>query len=376
MNYSQSPHLPIEFRLAVACCRAAFDAAAAENVRACASSGVDWNLFVAVAGRHRIEGLAWSSLDRLGIAVPTEIKERLSARARSIADHNLRAAAESARLVKAFGEAGIDLLFIKGLTVAKLAYGNPYLKMGADLDILAPLDRITDAAALLGTRGYRPVVPATSHPARLAAWHRRRKESVWVSEETRLHLELHGRLAENPHLIREIGLSSPRQMVEVAAGIVLPTLARDPLFAYLCVHGTSSGWHRLKWLADLAALLDGVDERQIDRLYAASQGLGAGRAAGQALLLAHLLFETPIGAALKQRLGDDRGTRWLVRIALSQMAGRADLKETTDVRFGTLTIHLTQLLLARGWTATVKEASRKTGEVIRNLAARVAGRAH
>ncbi len=265
-------------------------------------------------------------------------------------------------------------MFIKGLAVARLAYGNPFLKMSWDLDLLVPSSRITEAAALLGTMGYRLVVPDTTDPATLAAWHRRRKESVWVHDGIGLHLELHGRLAESPRLIPQIGLSSPRQEVEVAAGIVLPTLAPDPLFAYLCVHGSSSGWHRLKWLADLAGLVDGLGEGELRRLYTASQALGADRAAGQALLLLRLLFDIPIGIDLARQLERDRPTRWLVRIALAQMAGRRDLKEPTEIRFGTLTIHLSQMLLMRGWTGAAREGWRRGRQIIANAATRAAGK--
>jgi len=76
----------------------------------------------------------------------------------------------------------------------------------------------------------------------------------------------------------------------VAPGIRLPTLARDEQFAYLCVHGASSAWFRLKWISDLAGVLHGQSGEMIERLFERSQALGAERAAGQALLLADRLF--------------------------------------------------------------------------------------
>ncbi len=371
MNSHQSADLPTEFRLVAACCRWAYSGGGAESIVE-AARGADWERAAAVARRHRVEGLVWHALSNLGVSLPEPVAHSLSASARSIADHGLRSAAESLALRRAFGAADIDLLFIKGLTVARLAYGNPFLKMSWDLDVLVPPGRVADAASILGKMGYRLVIPTDL--ATLAAWHRRRKESVWINGGSGLHLELHGRLAESPHLIPRIGLSSPRQEVEIAAGIVLPTLAPDELFAYLCVHGSSSGWHRLKWLADLAGVVDGLGEGEMRRLYAASQALGAGRAAGQALLLLRLLFEIPIGGDLARQLERDRPTRWLVRIALAQMAGRRDLKDPTEVRFGTLTIHLSQMLLTRGWTGAAGEAWRRMRQIVDNMAARAAGK--
>lgn len=366
MNYRQSAILPTEFRLATACCRWAFAGGSAETILD-RSREVDWQRFVAVVGRHRVEGLVWHSLDSLSVPLPAEVDESLSASARSIADHGLRAAAESARLLKAFEQAGVPLLFIKGLTLGKLAYSNPFLKMSWDIDVLIPLAQVAEAAVLLEEMGYRRVLPAGAVDRReLEAWHRRRKESVWVHAGKQLHLELHGRLPDSPWLIKEVGIDSLRQLVEVAPGIVLPTLARDELFAYLCVHGALSAWHRLKWLADCAALLDGIGEDEIGRLYAASQALGAGRATGLALLLTHMLFEVDIGDNLARRLAADRTTRWLVRIALNQLAGREDLKEPTERTFGTVMIHFSHLLLAPRWSLKWRELRRKAGEAIRN----------
>ena len=80
-----------------------------------------------------------------------------------------------------------------------------------------------------------------------------------------------------------LDVHSPAQEVEIAPGIALPTLADEELFAYLAVHGASSAWFRLKWIADFAAILDARTGAEIERIYQKSQVLGAGRAAGQAL---------------------------------------------------------------------------------------------
>jgi hypothetical protein len=72
--------------------------------------------------------------------------------------------------------------------------------------------------------------------------------------------------------------------------------------------------------------------------------LGAGRTAAQALLLACWLF--PIladNAPLAIALRSDRVISWLAARSLAQLCG----PEPRSRRFGTATIHLTQLLLTR-----------------------------
>ena len=117
------------------------------------------------------------------------------------------------------------------------------------------------------------------------------KEWPWVGSDG-IVLDLHVRLADNPALLPVIGARSPTQDVEVSPGITLPTFQNEELFAYLCVHGASSAWFRLKWISDFAALASRFEPAELDRLYQRSQELGAGRAAGQALLLADRLFGT------------------------------------------------------------------------------------
>ena len=110
--------------------------------------------------------------------------------------------------------------------------------------------------------------------------------------------------------------SSPQpSLCQVAKGIELPTLGKDELFAYLAVHGASSAWFRLKWITDFAALLHGESADEIERLYARSQQLGAGRAAAQALLLAEQIYGIGTGDRLHKRLRGDPVNRWLERIA-------------------------------------------------------------
>jgi hypothetical protein len=333
-----------EFAFALECCRWNFPSAAMPPVRP--PEGLDWERFVRLVQFHRIEGLVWKCLAADKAGQPEDAVRALSGRATSIAANNLQAAAESAALLKAFELAGIPLLFVKGLTLAALAYGTLSTKAGVDIDLLVDWDDLPQATALLRERGYRLVQPGEPVTAeQLKTWHRRRKESAWVRSDPPLQVDLHSRLADNPRLIPSIGTKSPRQSVEVAPRISLPTLAPEELFAYLAVHGASSAWFRLKWIADFAALVSQAGPEEIEHLYRRSQELGAGRAPAWALILADGLFETLRDVPdLKRRLEADNTNRRLVEIAFRLLA-REDPIEPTSVRFGTAPIHYTQLLL-------------------------------
>lgn len=266
--------------------------------------------------------------------------------------------ADSARVRDAIEQADIPVLFVKGMSNAALAYSQPLLKMSWDIDILIDPDDLPEAGQALRKLGYWPIVPKTD----LAKWHIRRKESVWTNGVT--HVELHTRLADNESLIPSIDVHSPKQSIALPGGVSLPTLAGDELFAYLCVHGASSAWFRLKWVVDLAALLHGLPVGEIDRLFNRSQSLGAGRSAGQALLLSSELFNTPLSPELRRQLEGDRAVQRMVSFARRQMSGALELGEPTEVRFGTFGIHASQLFLLPGVRFKAAEAFRQVRDMV------------
>ncbi|HEX2724888.1 MAG TPA: nucleotidyltransferase family protein, partial [Beijerinckiaceae bacterium] len=250
------------------------------------SGSIDWGEVLRLARRHRVQSLVARGLERLGIEAPAGIRQD----ARRIVEDNLRAADECARLADRFAAGGIDLLFVKGLSLSKLAYGDPFIKMSADIDLLVEAAELVGAAALLEELGYRRQVPTRSP---LATWHRLHKESLW--RRPRHLVELHHRLSDNPALLDGVGMGSARQQVEIFPGSKLATLARDPLVIYVAIHGASSGYFRLKWLADFAALLSGADDAEVDRLQCTANACGAGHAFAASVALAAEIFGTPAG---------------------------------------------------------------------------------
>lgn len=355
MDYRQRPSETTEFMLTLECCRWAFAGGHGGAVADLARQ-VDWRRMAQIARRHRVHGHVWRCLRSLDAAVPDGTAGGLASEAALIAQQNLRAAHQSGLLLDAFTRAGLPLIFVKGLTLGRLAYPDPLTKMSLDIDMLVAADGVTTGAAVLRQLGYRLILPdAALKTGQLERWHRRRKESVWRSPDG-VQLDLHSRLADNPDMLVGIDAGSPTQQVEVAPAILLPTLAPDQLFAYLCVHGASSAWFRLKWIADIAALLHGHTPHEVEQLYARSQSLGAGRAADQALLLADRAFGTLGGSALRQELARSTASRWLANAAWSQVTQE---RAPTERLLGTATIHFTQMFLRPGPGFALREAWRQ-----------------
>jgi hypothetical protein len=350
-----------EFDLAVACCRWP---PSPTRVRDAAEAGIDWDHFEKVVRRQRVEPIAFAALRQAEVEIPDSIASRLSAETDRTRRQNLVLAAECERLRRHLEAAAIPSLFVKGLTLAVLAYGGIGSKKGWDIDLLVEPEDVPRTSELLRTLGYRMISPPeNAEPAQMAVWMKHMKEMLWTHGQNNAAIELHWSLTDNPRLMPELSTASPRQDVEIAPGIKLPTLQRDELFAYLCVHGGSSAWFRLKWVADLAALISGASDVEIERLHRRSIELGAGRASAAALLLIERLFDRPLPHALR-RLRRNRINRLLVQLAVSRMQAARGAGEPTELRFGTVGIHASQLLIVPGFAGKVLELWRQLAAIL------------
>lgn len=308
-----------EFLLAAACCRWPPSAARDAAVRAAAARVVDWPAFLKVLRRQRVAGLASDALAAAGIEPAAAIAGEIAAQSQRIARDNLLLAGELSRLARSFARADIPVLALKGVVLAQLVYGSAGAKQNRDIDLLVPVDCAEAAMRLLEREGYRLVSPAAHLSARQRrAVVRYARDVEFVHGDGGVRLDLQWRLADNPMLLRGVDARAATQSVVLPDGSSVRTLAPDDLFAYLCVHGAYHAWSRLKWLADLDALI-ATAEADVARLYRHAQSRGAGLCAGQALLLCRRLFDLNLPAALAAELQGERRVKRLAAIAMTTM---------------------------------------------------------
>jgi hypothetical protein len=312
---------PDEFALAAECCRWPQTAEIAADVRRRAAGALDWRLFLRIAERHRVVGLVHHALHGAGVSCPEDVQTILEHKSAAIARQNLALAVETLRLRRRLDEAGIAAIVLKGAPLAQRAYGTAAFKHGRDIDLVVRPGRAFAALQILEGDRYALVDPARElTDAQRHAYIARGYQMELFDARRGTRVELHWRLSENPHLLAGIDAFADGQAVPLA-GDTVRTLNDADLFAYLCVHGAAHFWFRLKWLADLNALLGGRDDAELGALYAHAKAHGAGRCAGQALLLCERLLGLRLSPALHDVLVRDRGVRRLVAISLGCMLG-------------------------------------------------------
>jgi hypothetical protein len=350
--------LPAEFRLVAACCIWPPSERRNAAIRAAAGDAIDWENLLRIVTRQRVGGLVHDGLDRAGIAVPENARTVLARGAAAIVRQALAFAHEALQLQNAFDAAGIPVTFVKGTALAVLAYGNLGIKQAWDIDMLVLPEDVRRVCGMLDGLGYvRTMPPASMAEDRFFAFTEFARESLFHHRARGVFLELHWRLSDNRAQLAHVDARAGNRLVAIGPRHALRTLNDDDLFAYLCLHGAHHAWSRLKWLADVAALLGAKDLAEIERLYRKAQQDGVGRAAAQALLLCEQLFGTALPAGLSSEMRRDRAVRWLVSVALAEMAG--DARQTDDHALGNLRIEVSHFLLADGPRSWLRELQGK-----------------
>jgi hypothetical protein len=127
------------------------------------------------------------------------------------------------------------------------------------------------------------------------------------------------------------------------------------------VHGASSAWFRLKWVADLAAFLGRFSPDEIRRLYRASHAFGAGRCPDVALLVAEEFFGPFVPGDVLESAARDPIARLLAELSKRELV---QAREPLERPLGTAAIHFTQLFMGRGVGFPLREFGRQVSNLI------------
>jgi hypothetical protein len=351
----KSPLSP-EFRLAAACTMWPPSDRRSETIRIAAAGSLDWPRFLRVARRHQLMGFVQDGLTQVRSAVPPEVIQEANAQVAALVRKNLDMARESLRLQRLFDEADLPVLFLKGAALSVLAFGNLGLRASQDIDLLVGYETLPAATELMSRAGYRRFDPPLNiSEAQLRLLMPLRKDLGFVHDATGLRVELHWRLFLNPHAMAEGSIIAASRVVPLAGAEGLRTLGEEDLFAYLCMHGALHWWSRLKWLADVNALLARTPQDDVERLVQAAEARGAGLATTQAMLLCRKLLHAPLPASVTAAWNKSATVRWLEATAISAMTTGQGEQDLHEVRFGTTRGSCSTFLLSRSWRYRLAE---------------------
>ena len=346
-----------EFQVVVAACAWPISQDAPRWLERGFVSGLDWDKFLATVLRHRVAGIVHHSLSEVDSAmIPHTVRQKLKDATLALMRSNMMCAHSAAQLTKRLEDVGIRSTILKGVPLGLLIYGSLGIRQSKDIDYLIEERDAEAADALLRQNGYLRCVPPadwTAEADRRFRMHRSHYE--YRPTPGKPQVELHWRMHHNPYWGPMHPDVSSRRRVEVGTGMFVWTLEEVDLLCYLCTHGASHAWSRLKWIVDVAAMLRQNPELGM-RLVERARQQGTINAAGQALLLCRDLFHVP--------LPENPGRPTLAMHGLT-LAARRMLCAEVGVDgspiglHATLGMHLSHFLLGSGRRYLLTEAQNK-----------------
>jgi hypothetical protein len=275
-----------------------------------------WPVLLERAEYHGVAQLLAECMTNLDNAfVPSEIRAKLRELQRAHIASALRFTAELFRLLLCFAEAGIEVLVTKGPALAVRCYGDPGMRPYSDIDLVVREMDIRRATQAMLDLGYQPRIPLTAIDAKKMPG-----EYAFRKLETDLLIEFHTEQTFRYHPRRlQIEKLFERRAFVTIDGRNVPALSLEDELVLICVHGAKHFWERLKWVADVAALIS----RQApdwDRAQAIAREDGAERMLRLGLRLASDLLGAELPGHVNAGVRSDRGVAELVAQIESRLA--------------------------------------------------------
>jgi Uncharacterised nucleotidyltransferase len=289
--------MPPEDELCLLLARAELSLEARGRVLSLLGGPIEWPKLFERARRYGIFPLLYSGLRTLGFpGVPEPVRMEWTKTFNLNAIRNEFFSRELARILRLLGEAGIPVIPLKGTVLGESLYGDPALRVCADIDFLVPPRHAAEGFHALVSSGYRPEF---NHPRLLDFAVRYGKHCVLTREEGpyAYTLELHFGLFWGGQLERELleAIWSEADH-KICYGVPAFALSAEWEFLYLAVHAAQHAWLSLMWYADLDRICrrGAIDWKKADEK---AQWLGWSTAVRSSLAVCHWLFETPLDPA-------------------------------------------------------------------------------
>ena len=251
----------VEFQLLLACLHWPLIDTDRERIRRLLEGRSDSATFLGLVQHHQVGPLVFRNLDdaaRNEVAA-AELLPKLRARAMAAGAKSFRRVMETVRLVVELQRAGMEVRVLKGVALSIHAYRDATLQDSIDIDLLVPADQVLRAESVLSECGYRRIDPIARLTPRRRRWFMNHAHHLgFVHSQTHEKIELHWGLT--PNLFKHQGFKverTPTTSLRIGS-YQIPSLTPEDMFLHACVHGAEHYWDRLKWLAQIAAILQAM----------------------------------------------------------------------------------------------------------------------
>ncbi len=271
------------------------------------SEGFSWPRLIALAHRHEVMPLLNAAL-RDSVSVPAPARRRLESHCRTAIAHNLSLASELVELLELFERSGVSAVPFKGPAWTQVLYGDLAHRQIRDLDIFVDPSEAARACNLLAARGYVRTERSQAKPIAQC------KDLEFAHPRTGLHLELHWSACEpwDDQRASRLKLWNPASTT-ILLNRPMPLPSAENIFLLLAIHGARHRWESLKWICDIAVLLQAFPKLDWDAVLAPAGRIDRKRMALVPLALVNQLFDITLPASVRKAIEEDAAVFRLAR---------------------------------------------------------------
>ncbi|MCZ2257310.1 nucleotidyltransferase domain-containing protein [Sporosarcina sp. G11-34] len=285
---------------------------------------IDWDHFLQLTMYHRVYPLIYLKFKDLeSTYIPSFVIQTLEQEYKKNTYEMLKLSGEMGYISELFRESNIRSLFLKGPVIALDLYGDVSLRTSKDLDILISINDLDKAREVLLNYGYeRQELP-------ILLGKMPTKDETYFHPQKRVILEIHWKLHDYSPKEPNFEELWNRKRIKKLGNYPIHFMGKEDLFLYLVAHGGKHGWFRLRWLLDIHQIMNNrvntEDNPVTLKKYHYRHLVWGVNYLGQALILASMLFHTPINNAM-QSVTERNGAKKLAKKTLIHLSRQAQLK--------------------------------------------------
>ena len=251
-----------EFKLLLSSCKPFSGANQTESDKSVFPDQINEDHFIELVDRHAVAPLAYQNL-RSRTELSSQLSEVLKLRVEQNQLRSLSAMLMIVRLQKKLDADHINAIFLKGIPLAAIYYGDVALRQSMDIDLWVEKKGFNAIADYLTSLGYQSNMNLKQlNKKQIAHKFRTDHHLHFHTNDPSLppFIELHWKIRDRFGLFTfnpELHYNQTNKY-EIA-GVKIPVFNHIDNFLFLCTHGCEHAWYRLKWLFDIPQLMSKVN---------------------------------------------------------------------------------------------------------------------
>jgi hypothetical protein len=303
-----------EQELLLLCTQVPFDDRKRARLCSLLDGTIDWEYLIETSYAHSVTPLLCRTLDLVPARlVPPDVLGAAQTHLEENRARNEMLTQELLLILDALDRAGIPAIPFKGPILAEHYYGDPGLRLYADLDFLVARDAAVETVKVLRALGY-PGSGQVSSKDKEFSLSPRQDAALWRYAGEYLFFHSEKPIAIEPHwafvpptfgLDVDYAVLWARAREGVLAGNRALSLSQEDTLLGLALHGAKSHWSRLQWIADLDRAAKCEADVDWEALLHESRQAGMLRILLVGLQLVRLQFQTELDAHASAAIESD-----------------------------------------------------------------------